>query len=79
MIPGSSSGTWPQIRHATCTSPICRRPARTCDFEHNTSYEAGGRTCLCNVGPKCRHDQLAHVASHGCGVPAGWCPGLPSL
>ena len=45
-----------QIRHATCTSPICRRPARTCDFEHNTPYEAGGRTCLCNGGPKCRHD-----------------------
>ena len=45
-----------QIRHATCTSPICRRPAARCDFEHNTPYEAGGRTCLCNTGPKCRHD-----------------------
>jgi hypothetical protein len=45
-----------QIRHATCTSPICRRPAATSDFEHNTPYEAGGRTCLCNTGPKCRHD-----------------------
>jgi uncharacterized protein DUF222 len=45
-----------QIRHATCTSPICRRPARQCDFEHNVPYEAGGRTCLCNGGPKCRHD-----------------------
>jgi hypothetical protein len=45
-----------QIRHATCTSPVCRRPARQCDFEHNIPYEAGGRTCLCNAGPKCRHD-----------------------
>jgi len=45
-----------QVRHATCTSPICRRPAAQCDFEHNTPYEAGGRTCLCNTGPKCRHD-----------------------
>ena len=45
-----------QIRHATCTNPICRRPAGQCDFEHNTPYEAGGRTCLCNGGPKCRHD-----------------------
>ncbi len=45
-----------QIRHATCTSPICRRPAATCDFEHNIPYEAGGRTCLCNGGPKCRRD-----------------------
>jgi hypothetical protein len=45
-----------QVRHATCTSPICRRPAAQADFEHNIPYEAGGRTCLCNGGPKCRHD-----------------------
>jgi Domain of unknown function (DUF222) len=45
-----------QVRHATCTSPVCRRPATQCDFEHNTPYETGGRSCLCNGGPKCRHD-----------------------
>jgi Domain of unknown function (DUF222) len=45
-----------QIRHATCTGPGCRRPAVNCDFEHNTPYEAGGRTCECNGGPKCRYD-----------------------
>jgi hypothetical protein len=45
-----------QVRYATCTGPGCRRPAANCDFEHNTAYEAGGRTCLCNGGPKCRHD-----------------------
>jgi hypothetical protein len=45
-----------QIRHATCTGPGCRRPAANCDFEHNTPYEAGGRTCLCNGNPKCRRD-----------------------
>ena len=45
-----------QVRHATCTGPGCRRPAAQCDFEHNTPYEAGGRTCLCNAGPKCRRD-----------------------
>ena len=45
-----------QVRHATCTSPVCRRPATQCDYEHNVPYEAGGRTCLCNGGPKCRHD-----------------------
>ena len=44
------------IRHATCTSPVCRRPTAGCDYEHNTPYEAGGPTCLCNGGPKCRHD-----------------------
>ena len=45
-----------EVRYATCTGPACRRPAATCDFEHNVPYEAGGRTCLCNGGPKCRHD-----------------------
>ena len=43
-----------QVRHSTCTSPVCRRPAAQCDFEHNTPYEAGGRTCLCNTGPRCK-------------------------
>jgi hypothetical protein len=45
-----------QVRHTTCTGPGCRRPAVTCDFEHNIPYEAGGRTCLCNGDPKCRFD-----------------------
>ena len=45
-----------QVRHATCTGPWCRRPAAQCDFDHNTPYEADGRTCLCNGGPKCRRD-----------------------
>ena len=45
-----------QVRYATCTGPACRRPAAQADFEHNTPYEAGGRTCLCNGDPKCRHD-----------------------
>jgi hypothetical protein len=45
-----------QVRHATCTGPWCRRPAASCDYEHNTPYQAGGRTCLCNADPKCRHD-----------------------
>jgi hypothetical protein len=45
-----------QVRHATCVSPVCRRPAAQCDFEHDIPYENGGRTCLCNGGPKCRHD-----------------------
>ena len=43
-----------QVQHSTCTSPVCRRPAAQCDFEHNTPYEAGGRTCLCNTGPRCK-------------------------
>jgi hypothetical protein len=45
-----------EVRHATCTGPGCRRPAARADFEHNIPYEAGGRTCLCNGNPECRHD-----------------------
>ncbi len=45
-----------QVRYAHCTSPACRRPAARCDFEHGVPYEAGGRSCLCNADPKCRHD-----------------------
>ncbi len=44
-----------QIRYATCTGPVCRRPSTQADFEHNIPYKAGGRSCLCNGGPKCRH------------------------
>ncbi len=54
--PGRKLRHLAQIRHATCTAPACRRPATQADFEHNIPYEAGGRTCLCNGGPKCRHD-----------------------
>ena len=45
-----------QIRHATCIGPTCRRPAQQCDFEHNVPYEAGGKTCMCNGSPTCRHE-----------------------
>ena len=45
-----------QVRYATCTGPGCRRPSIRADFEHNIPYEAGGRSCLCNGSPKCRHD-----------------------
>jgi len=39
-----------QIRHAACTSPVCRRPASQCDFEHNVPFEAGGgRACVMAV------------------------------
>ena len=48
-----------QVRHATCTGPGCRRPSTSADFEHNIPYEAGGRTCLCNGNPTCRHDHRA--------------------
>jgi hypothetical protein len=57
--PGALLRHLTQIRHATCTAPGCRRPAARCDTDHSTPYENGGRTCLCNTGPKCRrHHRL---------------------
>ena len=54
-----------QIRHATCTGPGCRRPSTSADFEHNIPYEAGGRTCLCNGNPTCRHDHRPNKTPAG--------------
>jgi len=54
--PGARLRHLTQVRHATCTGPGCRRPSTRADFEHNIPYEAGGRTCACNGGPKCRYD-----------------------
>jgi hypothetical protein len=62
-----------EIRHAMCTGPGCRRPAASCDYEHNTPYQAGGRTCLCNGNPKCRHDHRLkqHPRWHAQQLPDG--------
>jgi hypothetical protein len=54
--PGAKLRHLTQVRYASCTGPGCRRPAAQCDYDHNTPYEAGGRSCLCNGGPKCRRD-----------------------
>ncbi len=54
-----------QIRNPTCTAPGCRRPATRCDLDHTTPYHHGGLTCLCNIGPACRHD-------HHCKQTPGW-------
>ncbi len=50
--PGARLRHLAQVRHATCTNPVCGRPASHCDFEHNIPYGAGGLTCLCNGDPK---------------------------
>jgi Domain of unknown function (DUF222) len=48
-----------EIRHATCVFPGCRRPAVQCDADHTVAYQRGGRTCLCNLAPLCRHHHEA--------------------
>jgi hypothetical protein len=44
------------ILNATCTFPPCRRPEAQADYEHSRPYEQGGKTCLCDGGPVCRHN-----------------------
>jgi hypothetical protein len=51
-----------EVRDGTCTRPGCARPAIRCDFEHTMPFEKGGRTCLCNGNPKCRHDHRVKQA-----------------
>ncbi len=51
------------VRHATCTSPVCRRPAASCDFEHNVPYQAGGRSCLCNGAQSSCHNHACWQAA----------------
>jgi hypothetical protein len=54
--PGKELKHLTRLRYGTCTGPVCRRPARQCDFEHNRPWEEDGPTCLCNGNPKCRFE-----------------------
>ena len=54
-----------EARTASCTAPGCRRPAAQCDQDHTIPYQAGGRSCQCNLGPLCRRH-------HRCKQAHGW-------
>jgi len=41
-------------RDLTCRFPTCRQPVWRCDLDHTLPWEAGGRTCGCNLGGLCR-------------------------
>ena len=43
-----------RARSATCTAPGCGRPAARCDLDHTTAWDKGGRTCECNMAPRCK-------------------------
>jgi hypothetical protein len=51
------------ILNAHCTFPPCRRPEHQADYEHSRPFGQGGRTCLCDAGPVCRHDHRNKQAS----------------
>ncbi|GAA1237498.1 hypothetical protein GCM10009676_22390 [Prauserella halophila] len=43
------------VRDRECCIPWCHRPARRCDFDHDTAWTAGGSTSTTNGSPKCDH------------------------
>ena len=43
-----------EARDQVCGFPPCRRTAASCDMDHTIPYHLGGRTCGCNLGPRCR-------------------------
>jgi hypothetical protein len=60
--PGAALRHLIEIRHATCTHPGCGRAATRCDLDHTVPYDRGGRSCECNMGPRCRHHHKAKQA-----------------
>ena len=66
----------PRLRHliaartVCCCAPGCRRPAARCDYDHTIAYQAGGRSCECNVRPLCRRH-------HRCKQAQGWAVDQP--
>ncbi len=60
--PGARLRHLATIRFPTCTRPGCRHPSARCDLDHRIPYDQGGRTCLCNLQPRCRGDHQAKQA-----------------
>ncbi|GEE03172.1 hypothetical protein nbrc107696_36180 [Gordonia spumicola] len=61
--PNAAADTAARAVHGTCTVPGCDRAAWSSDLDHVTEFnhhrpEAGGATCPCNLGPKCRLHHL---------------------
>jgi Domain of unknown function (DUF222) len=54
--PGKELRHLTDLRYGACSGPVCRRPARQSDWEHNKPWEEHGATCLCNGNPKCRFE-----------------------
>jgi Domain of unknown function (DUF222) len=50
-------------RDQTCRYPLCGQPAWRGDLDHTHPWEAGGKTCRCNLGGLCRrHHRLKQLA-----------------
>jgi Domain of unknown function (DUF222) len=84
--PGHDPGK--HLKHLTavlnqdCTLRTCRTPEHRSDYEHARPSDQGGRTCLCNGHPCCRHDHRSKQAPgwhvEGTGQPGHFTWTLPS-
>jgi Domain of unknown function (DUF222) len=84
--PGHDPGK--HLKHLTavlnqdCTLRTCRTPEHRSDYEHARPSGQGGRTCLCNGHPCCRHDHRSKQAPgwhvEGTGQPGHFTWTLPS-
>jgi Domain of unknown function (DUF222) len=84
--PGHDPGK--HLKHLTavlnqdCTRRTCRTPEHRTDYEHARPSDQGGRTCLCNGHPCCRHDHRNKQAPgwhvEGTGQPGHFTWTLPS-
>ena len=52
------------LRDRTCRHPGCPRPADQCQIDHATSWNAGGRTDISDLGPLCQHHHQLKTGGH---------------
>jgi hypothetical protein len=45
-------------RDLTCRFPTCGQPAWRADLDHTIPHDQGGRTCVCNLGGRCRKHHI---------------------
>ncbi|RZS36425.1 hypothetical protein EV193_107106 [Herbihabitans rhizosphaerae] len=47
-----------RMRHPRCTHPGCNRPSTRCHLDHTARHADFGRTCVCNLNPRCERHNL---------------------
>jgi hypothetical protein len=61
-VPPASLRHLVRVRQRRCSFRGCRQPAARCDLDHTVPFDAGGRTCECNLAPLCRRHHRAKQA-----------------
>lgn len=56
--PAASQAHQVRALSPTCVFPGCRMPSYQCDLDHIRDRAKGGRTCVLNLAPLCRHHHM---------------------